>query len=323
MPMRFGKGAQIDYSGAPSREFVSTRPTLILDRLPPAPAPAQRAAQELRSSILSRMPVTNAGRRRAYTEFRKKSGHPPSGAKGEWWQRDESPEASGITLPEFCRAVRAFSMRWDMSICRQVFAMLDTAGSGTISESEFLHFIEPTPRLLSLDPRDSVHLRRERPRTEGASPHSAAAEKTLIDKLHCHSRGRHPSGASVWRDFRIRCGVEDSRAGGADGSVDCDQFVVGCRSFGLALEPSVYREVFAAFGPDASGLLRMQSFTARLVSRAPHLGTGLPLGSNSQGPRPGRPIHLTHGALAGLLSTHGVTDDGELVFTAGQRVQRT
>ena len=60
-----------------------------------------------------------------------------------------------------------------------------------------------------------------------------------------------------------------------------------------------------------------------LTQGAPHLGTGLPLGSNSQGPRPGRPIHLTHGALAGLLSTHGVTDDGELVFTAGQRVQRT
>ena len=127
----------------------------------------------------------------------------------------------------------------------------------------------------------------------------------------------------MWRDFRIRCGVEDSRAGGADGSLDYDQFVAGCRSFGLHLEPAAYREVFAAFGPDASGLLRMQSFTARLVSRAPHLGTGLPLNSNSQGREPGKPIHLTHGALTGLLSTHGVTENGKLVFTAGQRVQRT
>ena len=59
----------------------------------------EQLVSALREAIFARSPVTSQGWRRAFVEFRKKSGRQRS--TGVWWQ--ESSQESGVSLDEFAK----------------------------------------------------------------------------------------------------------------------------------------------------------------------------------------------------------------------------
>lgn len=312
MPMRFGQ---------PALERNSNFVSIPLEpRSESTPSPTHVAAQQLRTNLLCRNSGQNCAGRRAFTEFRKKGGCRQREEGGEWWQARSGASDRGLSFAEFCRASHSYGMRWSEGTCRSVFAHLNLSGSGTISVEEFNVFIDPPSKLLSFDPRNFASSHRREPKLPTAAvDRPMSGVEVLISKLQGSFESRQYTGAACWHAFRNRCGLSGCKQPG----VSFEQFVVGCRSLGLAFDEREEYRMFAAFEPDSEGMLCMAHFTAKLVGRTQDRGTGLSLAGTRQGP-PNKPVHvhMRPDELSTLLSRFGVAENGQS-FPAGQRVRRS
>lgn len=242
----------------------------------------EQLVSALREAIFARSPVTSQGWRRAFVEFRKKSGRQRS--TGVWWQ--ESSQESGVSLDEFAKASHSYSMRWDEPTTRRVFSAIDVDGDGQVSGDEFMRFINagmgvgrldtraneaPSPLPQRRSTRDTRIKPMSGPATLDARTTSKEAAELLVRKLLAAlpTADAQVSGAKCWKMWRTLCSAPPAGSNG----LSVDQFTVGIKQFGFQYASrETYRRVFEEFAPGPDGLVHLDGFTSRLLGAADNGG---------------------------------------------------